>query len=80
VDLTFDNRDAAGNPGGVRPSPDEFPTAGPRITAPPGSNVPSEFSLPTVFAALKKVGLSLAAGRGDVEVLVIDRLERPTEN
>ena len=33
-----------------------------------------------VFAALKKVGLSLTSDRGGVEVMVIDHLERPSEN
>lgn len=36
--------------------------------------------LPTVFAALKKAGLSLTRGQGAVDVLVIDQLERPMEN
>jgi uncharacterized protein (TIGR03435 family) len=41
-------------------------------------NAPS--GLPTIFAALKKVGLRLKSGEGPVEVLVIDQLERPSEN
>lgn len=36
--------------------------------------------LPTIPAALKKAGLSLTGGRDAVEVLLIDRLERPSEN
>jgi uncharacterized protein (TIGR03435 family) len=36
--------------------------------------------LPSIFAALKKVGLRLTSGHGAVEVLVIDQLEIPTEN
>jgi uncharacterized protein (TIGR03435 family) len=35
---------------------------------------------PSIFAALLKVGLKLEAGKGPVETLVIDHLERPTEN
>ncbi len=36
--------------------------------------------LPTIFDALKKAGLSAKPGEGAVEVLVIDQLERPSEN
>jgi uncharacterized protein (TIGR03435 family) len=36
--------------------------------------------LPTIFDALKKVGLRATPGQGAVEVLVIDQLERPSEN
>jgi bla regulator protein blaR1 len=42
------------------------------------AGVPS--GLPSIFTALKKVGLRLTRGVGPVEVLVIDRLERPSEN
>ena len=42
---------------------------------------PSSNSLPTVFSALPaQLGLKLGASKADQEVLVIDRLERPTEN
>jgi uncharacterized protein (TIGR03435 family) len=47
----------------------------------PGSRVGDEPSaLPTIFDALKKAGLSATRGQGAVEVLVIDQLERPSEN
>src|SRR5579875_2733627 len=36
--------------------------------------------LPTIYDALKKVGLQLKPAHGAVEVMVIDRLEKPSEN
>ena len=42
---------------------------------------PSPDALPSVFAALPdQLGLKLESSRADQDVLVIDRLERPTEN
>jgi uncharacterized protein (TIGR03435 family) len=42
---------------------------------------PSPESLPTVFAALQdQLGLKLESSKTEQQVLVIDRLERPTEN
>jgi uncharacterized protein (TIGR03435 family) len=37
-------------------------------------------SVVTVFTALEQIGLRLEATRGPVEVLVIDSIERPSEN
>ena len=36
--------------------------------------------LPSIFAALKKLGLTLESGQGPVEVFVIDNLQKPLEN
>jgi uncharacterized protein (TIGR03435 family) len=36
--------------------------------------------VPTVFQAIEQVGLKLESSKGPVEVLVIDNIERPTEN
>ncbi len=50
--------------------------------APPGAQLPSiDPTGPSLFTALEEqLGLKLQATRGPVEVLVIDRVEQPTEN
>jgi uncharacterized protein (TIGR03435 family) len=58
------------------------------VSAPPGNgpakqpvaaaSTPS--NLPSLFSALKKVGLTLKAGKGPLEVLVVDSVQKPTEN
>ena len=35
---------------------------------------------PSVFDALKEAGLKLVPGKAQVEVLIVDHLEQPTEN
>jgi uncharacterized protein (TIGR03435 family) len=49
---------------------------------PPGATAPAiDPSSPSLFTALQEqLGLKLEASRGRVEVLVIDGVERPTEN
>ena len=49
---------------------------------PPGTPPPSEpGSGPTIFAALEQqLGLKLESGKGPREVLIIDRIERPSAN
>jgi uncharacterized protein (TIGR03435 family) len=42
---------------------------------------PSDAPLPGLFAAIQQqLGLKLEATKGPVDVLVIDRAERPSEN
>ena len=40
----------------------------------------SEPDGPTIFLALEKVGLKLESAKGPRKTLVIDRIERPSEN
>jgi|WetSurMetagenome_2_1015567.scaffolds.fasta_scaffold15482_2 uncharacterized protein (TIGR03435 family) len=51
-----------------------------REPAPGDGAVNTPSGLPTIFAALKKMGLHLKSSEGLVEVLVIDNLEKPSEN
>jgi uncharacterized protein (TIGR03435 family) len=48
---------------------------------PPGYEVPSDASGPSLFTALQQqLGLKLVGGKGPVEVLVVDSAEKATEN
>jgi uncharacterized protein (TIGR03435 family) len=48
---------------------------------PGGPQLSTDVSRPTIFAALQEqLGLRLAAGKGPVDVLVIDHVERPAAN
>ena len=78
IGLSFDNRALSLNAGDAHPASDEVQRTGAAKEG--GANTGEASGLPNVFAALKKVGLSLTSDRGGVEVMVIDHLERPSEN
>jgi bla regulator protein blaR1 len=63
------------------PQPDEFPP--PPGDAPPGvlSPSPADPNGPSLFTALQEqLGLKLESQKGPVEIMVIDHVERPSEN
>lgn len=60
-------------------TPDRMPLIG-SSGLPPGATLPSP-DAPTLFTALEEqLGIKLVPGRGPIEVLVIDHIERPSEN
>lgn len=62
-------------------TPDAAPANGAFAQAGPGAPPPANSSVPSIFTALQEqLGLRLESAKGPVEVLVIDHLERPSEN
>jgi uncharacterized protein (TIGR03435 family) len=57
-------------------TPDEM-----QASAGPSNSAPGADLAPSVFAAIEEqLGLKLISSKGPVEVLVIDHIERPSEN
>jgi uncharacterized protein (TIGR03435 family) len=52
------------------------PAAGPPVDAPLAALVPA----PTLFTAIQDLGLKLEQARAPVEVVVIDSVQKPSEN
>jgi uncharacterized protein (TIGR03435 family) len=51
------------------------------LLAPAGSPLPADPNSPNIFAALEEqLGLKLVPAKGPVDVLVIDHVEKPTED
>jgi uncharacterized protein (TIGR03435 family) len=63
----------------LRWTPDETQFQGMGVRIPPPSNDPD--APPGLFTAFQEqLGLKLESSRGPVEVLVVDRVEKPSEN
>jgi uncharacterized protein (TIGR03435 family) len=63
--------------GALAPPPPPPPPGG----APPApGTAPASEPLPSIFTALQEIGLRLEPTKGPVEVLVIDSVQKPTEN
>jgi uncharacterized protein (TIGR03435 family) len=60
----------------VEVTPDEL-SAGPSDTTPPANQ---DYETGLIFAAIRKLGFKLESAKGPGQFLVIDHVERPTEN
>jgi len=63
-----------GLPGGLQPGPGLGP-AGPAATPPTAAD-----PVPSLFTAIQELGLRLESAKGPVPVLVVDSVQKPTEN
>lgn len=60
----------------------DFDTSGlPGFAVPPGVNPPNTADKPSLYTALQEQsGLKLERGRGPIDILIVDHVERPTED
>jgi uncharacterized protein (TIGR03435 family) len=50
------------------------------LLAPPGGVSGPPTDSPDIFTAIQRIGLKLEPAKGEVEVIVIDHAEKPTDN
>jgi uncharacterized protein (TIGR03435 family) len=65
-----------GFPGGLSSSLPSAPLAGPAVNGTPVAADP----VPTLFSAIQNLGLRLEQARGPAQVIVIDSVQKPSEN
>lgn len=61
-------------------TPDETPSASPRGPGEPPKPPEGAETRPDLFTAIQQLGLKLESTRAQTDVLVIDKVERPSEN
>jgi uncharacterized protein (TIGR03435 family) len=78
--LRFSPEGLTSTPFGAPPPPTPPPPPLQGGAPPVAGAAPATEPLPSIFTALQEVGLRLESTKGPVEVLVIDSVQKPTEN